>query len=81
MASPRLSIAFVAYNQESFVEAALLAALNQEGPGYEVVIGEDASTDGTRARIEASHTFFVAASLSSYCSHCHHHSCHCRPSG
>lgn len=53
MASPRLSIAFVAYNQERFVEAALLAALNQEGPGYEVVIGEDASTDGTRARIEA----------------------------
>ena len=53
MSSPRVSIAFVAYNQERFVEDALVAALNQDYPGYEVVIGEDASTDGTRARIEA----------------------------
>ncbi len=53
MSSPRVSIAFVAYNQERFVEDALLAALNQDYPSYEVVIGEDASTDGTRARIEA----------------------------
>lgn len=53
MSAPRVSIAFVAYNQEKFVEDALLAALNQDYPSYEVVIGEDASTDGTRARIEA----------------------------
>lgn len=53
MAAPRVSIAFVAYNQERFVEEALTAALNQDHPGYELVIGEDASTDGTRARIEA----------------------------
>ena len=53
MKTPRVSVAFVAYNQERFVEEALLAALNQDYPGYELVIGEDASTDGTRARIEA----------------------------
>jgi glycosyltransferase involved in cell wall biosynthesis len=53
MSRPRVSIAFVAYNQERFVEEALLAALNQNSPSYEIVIGEDASTDGTRARIEA----------------------------
>ena len=53
MKTPRVSIAFVAYNQERFVEEALLAALNQDYPAYELVIGEDASTDGTRARIEA----------------------------
>lgn len=53
MATPRVSVAFVAYNQEQFVEEALLAALNQDYPEYEVVIGEDSSTDGTRARIEA----------------------------
>lgn len=53
MEAPRVSIAFVAYNQERFVEAALVAALNQDYPSYELVIGEDASTDGTRARIEA----------------------------
>ena len=53
MRTPRVSIAFVAYNQERFVEEALVAALNQDYPRYELVIGEDASTDGTRARIEA----------------------------
>jgi glycosyltransferase involved in cell wall biosynthesis len=53
MNAPRVSIAFVAYNQERFVEEALVAALNQDYPGYELVIGEDASTDGTRSRIEA----------------------------
>lgn len=53
MGTPRVSIAFVAYNQERFVEAALVAALNQDHPSYELVIGEDASTDETRARIEA----------------------------
>jgi glycosyltransferase involved in cell wall biosynthesis len=53
MPALRVSVAFVAYNQERFVEEALVAALNQDYPSYEVVIGEDASTDGTRARIEA----------------------------
>lgn len=53
MSAPRVSISFVAYNQERFVEEALVAALNQDYPSYELVIGEDASTDGTRARIEA----------------------------
>lgn len=35
------------------MEEALIAALSQDYPSYEIVIGEDASTDGTRARIEA----------------------------
>lgn len=49
---PSASILLLAYNHAPFIEAALLSALRQDAVGYEIVIVDDGSTDGTRAIIE-----------------------------
>jgi glycosyltransferase involved in cell wall biosynthesis len=50
----KLSVAMVAYNQERFVAQALESVLAQRTKfDFEVVIGDDGSTDGTRAAIES----------------------------
>jgi len=46
------SLLFLAYNQEAFVEEALLSALRQDVGTFELVVVDDASTDRTRAIVE-----------------------------
>jgi glycosyltransferase involved in cell wall biosynthesis len=46
----KLSVALITYNQEQFIAQAIESALAQKvNFDYEIVIGEDCSTDGTRA--------------------------------
>lgn len=46
---PELSVVMIAYNVERFISQALDSALMQEiDLDYEIVVGEDCSTDGTR---------------------------------
>lgn len=49
---PVASILLFAYNHESFIEEALLSALRQDVPGFELIVVDDASTDATREIIE-----------------------------
>ena len=52
----KLSVALVTYNHQPFIEDAIESVLRQAVAGdWEVVIGDDASTDGTRDIIEAFH--------------------------
>ena len=49
----KLSIIFTTYNHEKYVERALRSALEQVTDfDFEIIIGEDCSTDGTRAVID-----------------------------
>lgn len=47
--TPRISILLLSYNQEQVVEAAVRSCLAQEGEPLEIVLSDDASTDGTYA--------------------------------
>ncbi|MBQ7464691.1 MAG: glycosyltransferase, partial [Lachnospiraceae bacterium] len=48
MTEPKLSVIFITYNHEKYVEKALRSVLEQKTDFcFEVVIGEDCSTDGT----------------------------------
>jgi glycosyltransferase involved in cell wall biosynthesis len=47
MPRPKVSIIFLCYNQEMFVEAALRSALDQAYPDFEVIVADDCSTDKT----------------------------------
>jgi len=51
--APTASLLLFAYNHEAFIEEALRSALRQDLDDYELIIVDDASTDGTRAKIEA----------------------------
>lgn len=51
-ASPKVSLLFFVYNHGSFVEAALISALHQDLGQYELVVVDDASSDGSRAIME-----------------------------
>ncbi len=49
-AAPKVSVLVVTYNQERFIEQAVRSALFQQAHfDYEIIVGEDSSTDGTRA--------------------------------
>ena len=49
----KLSVIFITYNHEKYVELALASILGQETDfPFEVVVGDDVSTDNTRAIIE-----------------------------
>jgi glycosyltransferase involved in cell wall biosynthesis len=45
--APRVTILIPTYNQELFINKAIASALGQEYPSLEVVVLDDASTDGT----------------------------------
>ncbi|MDD2612459.1 MAG: glycosyltransferase, partial [Bacteroidales bacterium] len=46
---PTVSILVITYNQEAYIGKALDSLLMQECPfDYEILVGEDCSTDGTR---------------------------------
>ena len=53
MTSPRISVCMASYNGAELVEEQLTSILAQLGPHDEVVIVDDASTDGTVARVLA----------------------------
>ena len=42
-----VSVHLLVYNAERFIEEALDSILSQDYPNFEVIIGDDASTDGT----------------------------------
>lgn len=44
---PTISYIVLLYNQEDFVAEAIGSAFAQEGPGIEIIISDDASSDGT----------------------------------
>ena len=50
---PRVSVVAVSYNHERFVDEALDSVAAQTFGDYELVVADDASTDGSAARIEA----------------------------
>ena len=52
MTPSTVSVVFLSYRQERFVEEALRAALGQDMPEFELIIADDASPDGTWAVIE-----------------------------
>lgn len=53
MSDLMLSVLVITYNQENFISQTLDSILSQRhGYGYEIVIGEDCSTDGTRKIVE-----------------------------
>lgn len=52
MAKPRVSVLVRAYEQERYIARALDSVLDQQGVEYELLVGDDGSTDGTRAVIE-----------------------------
>ena len=43
----KLSIGIPTYNQAEYIEKAILSALNQTEPAYEVVVSNNHSTDST----------------------------------
>jgi hypothetical protein len=51
-AIPKVSVLIPTYNQERFIDRAIASALSQECPGLEVIVADDASTDGTGAAAE-----------------------------
>ena len=48
----RVSVLFFCYNQQAFVREALQSGLAQDFPGYELVVSDDGSSDGTRQIID-----------------------------
>jgi glycosyltransferase involved in cell wall biosynthesis len=49
MPGPLVSVVMITYNQEKYIAEAIESVLSQEAPfQFELVIGEDCSTDGTR---------------------------------
>lgn len=50
--SPRASVLFLAYNHREFVADGLRSALLQDCDDFELIVVDDASTDGTRMIIE-----------------------------
>ncbi len=48
---PKVSVIVLTYRQENYIDSALGSILGQEGPPVEIVVGDDASPDGTAARI------------------------------
>ena len=47
MKPARISVAMVTFQQEAFVGEALKTALEQDFQDLEVIVGDDASSDGT----------------------------------
>lgn len=53
MTSPKASVILLTYNQEQFVEEALLSLLNQDMDDLEIVVSDDSSGDATWGKILA----------------------------
>ena len=49
--APLVTFAILSYNQERYIEKALCSALAQEGLSLEIIVSDDASSDGTWDRV------------------------------
>lgn len=49
---PKVSVAILSYNQKAFLEECIQSVLIQDYPNLEIVIGDDASTDGTQEMLQ-----------------------------
>ncbi len=61
--SKQISLVLIAFNNEKYIEEALLSALNQEPPFEQIIVVDDASTDDTSgviARVCDAHTGIIA---------------------
>ena len=52
--TPRASFVIPAYNAAPFIAETVASALTQTTPPLEVIVVDDGSTDGTRAKVESS---------------------------
>lgn len=53
MMNPKVSVCVVTYNQEKYIEKCLTSLINQQVDfEYEIIVGEDCSTDSTRQIVE-----------------------------
>jgi len=53
MENPVISVIITTYNHEAYIAQAIESVLGQKScPSYEIIIGEDCSTDGTRLIVE-----------------------------
>lgn len=49
---PLVSVAIITYNQKNYLKECIDSILKQDYPNFEIVIADDASTDGTREMLE-----------------------------
>jgi len=49
---PLVSVAIITYNQKKYLKECIESVLKQDYPNIEIVIGDDASTDGTQEMLE-----------------------------
>lgn len=53
VATPLVSIVIVTYNQQAYIAEAIEGALGQDHPKLEIIVSDDASSDGTWAIVDA----------------------------
>jgi len=51
-AKPLVSVAVITYNQKLYLEECINSILSQDYPNMEIVIADDASTDGTHEMLD-----------------------------
>lgn len=51
MNKPEVSVGIVSYNQRGFLQACIESCLEQDFESFEIVVADDASTDGTQAML------------------------------
>jgi glycosyltransferase involved in cell wall biosynthesis len=49
---PSVSVAIITYNQREFLRECIDSVLNQDYPNFEIVVADDASTDGTQEMLK-----------------------------
>lgn len=50
--APLVSVAIITYNQKEFLKECIESVLAQDYPNFEIIVADDASTDGTKEMLE-----------------------------